>query len=106
MNILSKKKLFSDDDDASFFSQSKRGTASVNWDVVADLGYGESLVVVGNQSALGSGNVENGLSLVTSKEYWYVVGFSLSRAAYPKISNPNSKKKMLGLFGVHTNHFK
>ena len=91
--LFVEKKLFSDDDDASFFSQSKRGTASVNWDVVADLGYGESLVVVGNQSALGSGNVENGLSLVTSKEYWYVVGFSLSRAAYPKISNPNSKKK-------------
>ena len=47
--LFVEKKLFSDDDDASFFSQSKRGTASVNWDVVADLGYGESLVVVGNQ---------------------------------------------------------
>ena len=68
------------------FLQSKRGTASVNWDVVADLGYGESLVVVGNQSALGSGNVENGLSLVTSKEYWYV--FRFSPAIIVSHSNP------------------
>ena len=69
--------MLKDDDDASFL-QSKRGTALVNWDVVADLGFGESLIVVGNESALGSGNVENGLSLVTSKEYWYALSPSFS----------------------------
>jgi hypothetical protein len=55
------------------YQSKKRDLASVKWNVVGELGHGESLVVVGDHTALGDGKVENGLSLVTSKEYWYVV---------------------------------
>ncbi len=54
-------------------AQSQRGLASVTWSVIADVGYGESVVIVGDHTALGDGNVNLGLSLVTSKESWYIL---------------------------------